>query len=186
LWKLQWARAVEVLEKGEVGSDASFGMQQRPDGDLEIDDKFLRKENFNVPACQRCSGVLKPDVMCCLLFFHWFLLCLHLIMSNIYVLYIQQTWELCSRILYIKISKLVLCRLSFLVITFPKHGWILVWQWSMELILCWWWVRHSWLCLLFALSGIWHWWPMNVLGMCEMAPPALLCFSFLCIVYCQG
>ncbi len=82
LWKLQWARAVEVLEKGEVGSDASFGMQQRPDGDLEIDDKFLQKENFNIPACQRCSGVLKPDVTCCLLFFHWFLLCLHLITST--------------------------------------------------------------------------------------------------------
>ncbi|CAM6026611.1 unnamed protein product [Sphagnum balticum] len=59
----EWARAVEVLEKGEVGSDASFGMQQRPDGDLEIDDKFLQKENFNIPACQRCSGVLKPDVV---------------------------------------------------------------------------------------------------------------------------
>jgi NAD-dependent deacetylase sirtuin 4 len=59
---MQWARAVEALESGEPGSDASFGMKQRPDGDLEIDERFFRKENFHIPDCKICNGVLKPDV----------------------------------------------------------------------------------------------------------------------------
>lgn len=62
MWTLQWAQAVESLETGHPGSDSSFGMKMRPDGDLEIDEKFFRKENFHIPACKKCSGVLKPDV----------------------------------------------------------------------------------------------------------------------------
>jgi hypothetical protein len=50
-----------MLEKGEPGSGASFGMKQRPDGDLEIDSKFFQ-EDFQVPACEQCGGTLKPDV----------------------------------------------------------------------------------------------------------------------------
>lgn len=59
----EWARAVEVLESGEAGSDASFGMRIRPDGDLDINEKFFRKENFHIPECKKCSGILKPDVV---------------------------------------------------------------------------------------------------------------------------
>ena len=43
------------------GSDKSFGMKQRPDGDIEIDDKFW-EEDFHIPTCQKCNGVLKSDV----------------------------------------------------------------------------------------------------------------------------
>lgn len=42
-------------------SDKSFGMKQRPDGDIEIDEKFW-EEDFYIPDCERCQGVLKPDV----------------------------------------------------------------------------------------------------------------------------
>lgn len=36
-------------------------MKQRPDGDIEIDEKFW-EEDFYIPECQSCQGVLKPDV----------------------------------------------------------------------------------------------------------------------------
>lgn len=58
---LQWAAAIESLDLGNPGSDQSFGMKQRPDGDIEIDEKFW-EEDFQIPTCQKCSGVLKPDV----------------------------------------------------------------------------------------------------------------------------
>lgn len=58
---LQWASAVENLDCGNPGSDKSFGMQQRPDGDIEIDEKYW-EEDFHIPNCQKCDGVLKPDV----------------------------------------------------------------------------------------------------------------------------
>lgn len=58
---LQWAEAIESLDYGSPGSDKSFGMKQRPDGDIEIDEKFW-EQDFNIPTCQRCNGVLKPDV----------------------------------------------------------------------------------------------------------------------------
>ncbi|KAJ0973178.1 hypothetical protein J5N97_021137 [Dioscorea zingiberensis] len=58
----KWASAIENLESGNPGSDKSFGMQQRPDGDIEIDEKFW-EENFDIPNCQRCGGLLKPDVV---------------------------------------------------------------------------------------------------------------------------
>lgn len=59
---MQWARAVEALESGTPGSDASFGMKIRPDGDLDINERFFRKEYFHIPQCKKCGGVLKPNV----------------------------------------------------------------------------------------------------------------------------
>eukprot|EP00268_Persea_americana_P051161 TRINITY_DN5628_c0_g1_i3.p1 TRINITY_DN5628_c0_g1~~TRINITY_DN5628_c0_g1_i3.p1 ORF type:complete len:244 (-),score=50.08 TRINITY_DN5628_c0_g1_i3:444-1175(-) len=56
----KWASAVESLDCGNPGSDKSFGMQQRPDGDIEIDEKYW-EEDFHIPNCQKCDGVLKPD-----------------------------------------------------------------------------------------------------------------------------
>lgn len=58
---LQWAETIESLDYGSPGSDRSFGMKQRPDGDIEIDEKFW-EEDFHIPTCQKCNGVLKPDV----------------------------------------------------------------------------------------------------------------------------
>ncbi|EXC20592.1 NAD-dependent ADP-ribosyltransferase sirtuin-4 [Morus notabilis] len=59
----KWAAAIESLECGGIpGSDKSFGMKQRPDGDVEIDEKFW-EEDFHIPTCQKCNGVLKPDVI---------------------------------------------------------------------------------------------------------------------------
>ncbi|KAK4763419.1 hypothetical protein SAY86_009187 [Trapa natans] len=58
----KWAAAIESLDSGSPGSDKSFGMKQRPDGDIEIDEKFW-EEDFIVPTCQQCHGVLKPDVI---------------------------------------------------------------------------------------------------------------------------
>uniref|UniRef100_A0A1D1Y4H6 NAD-dependent deacetylase n=2 Tax=Anthurium amnicola TaxID=1678845 RepID=A0A1D1Y4H6_9ARAE len=37
-------------------------MQQRPDGDIEIDEKFW-EEDFYIPNCIQCTGLLKPDVI---------------------------------------------------------------------------------------------------------------------------
>ena len=47
-----WAAA---LERGEARAEVA------PDGDAELDDAFV--ENFHVPACTGCAGVLKPDVV---------------------------------------------------------------------------------------------------------------------------
>ncbi|KAG1369942.1 NAD-dependent protein deacylase SRT2 [Cocos nucifera] len=58
----KWALAIESLECGNPGSDKSFGMQQRPDGDIEIDEKFW-EQDFNIPDCLQCGGMLKPDVV---------------------------------------------------------------------------------------------------------------------------
>ncbi|EFJ28669.1 hypothetical protein SELMODRAFT_411217 [Selaginella moellendorffii] len=64
LLNLEWAAAVEIVESGgAVGSDASFGMQQRPDGDIEIDDSVFSRDDFQIPACQACGGNLKPHVV---------------------------------------------------------------------------------------------------------------------------
>lgn len=57
----QWAEAIENLDHGDPGSDKSFGMKQRPDGDIEIDERFW-EEDFIIPTCHKCNGVLKPDV----------------------------------------------------------------------------------------------------------------------------
>ncbi|RYR44661.1 hypothetical protein Ahy_A08g040959 isoform B [Arachis hypogaea] len=56
----KWAEAIENLDHGDPGSDKSFGMKQRPDGDIEIDEKFW-EEDFVLPTCQKCNGVLKPE-----------------------------------------------------------------------------------------------------------------------------
>ncbi|CAA6660411.1 unnamed protein product [Spirodela intermedia] len=58
----KWALAIESLDHGPAGSDKSFGMQQRPDGDIEIDERFW-EEDFVIPNCTQCSGLLKPDVV---------------------------------------------------------------------------------------------------------------------------
>ncbi|PAN16253.1 hypothetical protein GQ55_3G046300 [Panicum hallii var. hallii] len=58
----KWAQAIESLEVAQPGSDKSFGMQQRPDGDIEIDEKFW-EQDFEIPNCHQCGGVLKPDVV---------------------------------------------------------------------------------------------------------------------------
>ncbi|KAK9292661.1 hypothetical protein L1049_020639 [Liquidambar formosana] len=58
----KWAAAIESLDYGSPGSAKSFGMKQRPDGDIEIDEKFW-EEDFHIPTCQKCNGVLKPDVI---------------------------------------------------------------------------------------------------------------------------
>ncbi|KAA0062615.1 NAD-dependent protein deacylase SRT2 isoform X2 [Cucumis melo var. makuwa] len=57
---LKWAEAIESLDDGVLGSDKSFGMKQRPDGDIEIDEKYW-EHDFCIPACQKCNGVFKPD-----------------------------------------------------------------------------------------------------------------------------
>ncbi|XP_062148613.1 NAD-dependent protein deacylase SRT2 isoform X1 [Alnus glutinosa] len=58
----KWAAAIESLDYGSPGSAKSFGMKQRPDGDIEIDEKFW-EEDFHIPTCEKCNGVLKPDVV---------------------------------------------------------------------------------------------------------------------------
>jgi len=58
----KWAEAIDSLEVAQPGSDKSFGMQQRPDGDIEIDEKFW-EQDFEIPNCHQCDGVLKPDVV---------------------------------------------------------------------------------------------------------------------------
>lgn len=57
----EWAAAIESLAY-DSNSDKSFGMKQRPDGDIEIDEKFW-EEDFHIPTCSKCNGVLKPDVV---------------------------------------------------------------------------------------------------------------------------
>ncbi|KAL2521255.1 NAD-dependent protein deacetylase SRT2 [Forsythia ovata] len=57
----KWAEAIESLDY-DSRSDKSFGMKQRPDGDIEIDEKFWEEE-FYIPNCERCDGILKPDVV---------------------------------------------------------------------------------------------------------------------------
>ncbi|CAL4903930.1 unnamed protein product [Urochloa decumbens] len=58
----KWAQAIDSLQVAQPGSDKSFGMQQRPDGDIEIDEKFW-EQDFEIPNCHQCGGVLKPDVV---------------------------------------------------------------------------------------------------------------------------
>ncbi|KAH7424675.1 hypothetical protein KP509_11G019000 [Ceratopteris richardii] len=56
----EWALAVEDMEKGTGIS--SPGMQQRPDGDIEIDESFWQGR-LQIPTCEWCDGVLKPNVV---------------------------------------------------------------------------------------------------------------------------
>ncbi|KAF7136004.1 hypothetical protein RHSIM_Rhsim08G0000300 [Rhododendron simsii] len=57
----KWAAAIESLDY-DSRSDKKFGMKRRPDGDVEIDEKFW-EEDFHIPTCQKCNGVVKPDVV---------------------------------------------------------------------------------------------------------------------------
>ncbi|KAI5672182.1 hypothetical protein M9H77_12546 [Catharanthus roseus] len=57
----KWAAAIENLDY-DSRSDESFGMKIRPDGDIEINEKFWEEE-FHIPSCHKCSGILKPDVV---------------------------------------------------------------------------------------------------------------------------
>ncbi|XP_073288992.1 NAD-dependent protein deacylase SRT2 isoform X1 [Primulina huaijiensis] len=57
----KWADAIESLDY-DSRSDKSFGMKQRPDGDIEIDEKFWEEE-YHIPCCHKCNGILKPDVV---------------------------------------------------------------------------------------------------------------------------
>ncbi|GJX49095.1 zinc finger, CCHC-type containing protein [Tanacetum coccineum] len=56
----EWAAAIESLAY-DSNTDKSFGMKQRPGGDIEIDEKFW-EEDFHIPTCSKCNGVLKPNV----------------------------------------------------------------------------------------------------------------------------
>lgn len=57
----KWAAAIESLDY-DSRSDQGFGMRIRPDGDIEIDEKFWEAD-FHIPGCHRCGGILKPDVV---------------------------------------------------------------------------------------------------------------------------
>ncbi|KAK4493275.1 hypothetical protein RD792_017847, partial [Penstemon davidsonii] len=57
----KWAEAIERLDY-DTRSDNSFGVKQRPDGDIEINEKFWEEE-FHIPNCEKCNGILKPDVV---------------------------------------------------------------------------------------------------------------------------
>ncbi|XP_021734612.1 NAD-dependent protein deacylase SRT2-like [Chenopodium quinoa] len=58
----KWAAALDSLTFENPGSDKSFGMRMRPDGDIDIDEKFW-EEDFHIPTCPDCDGVLKPEVV---------------------------------------------------------------------------------------------------------------------------
>lgn len=58
----KWAAAIDSLVFESPGSDKSFGMRIRPDADIEIDEKFW-EEDFHIPICPECDGVLKPEVV---------------------------------------------------------------------------------------------------------------------------
>ncbi|CAO2832427.1 unnamed protein product [Amaranthus hypochondriacus] len=58
----KWAAALDGLTFDSPGSDKSFGMRIRPDGDIDIDEKYW-EEDFHIPACPECYGVLKPEVV---------------------------------------------------------------------------------------------------------------------------
>ncbi|KAI3692037.1 hypothetical protein L6452_31845 [Arctium lappa] len=51
---VKWVAAIESLPYDNK-SDKSFGMKQRPDGDIEIDEKFW-EEDFHIPTCSKCDG----------------------------------------------------------------------------------------------------------------------------------
>jgi NAD-dependent SIR2 family protein deacetylase len=55
------ARMQARLLAANPGFSAEAPAEPRPDGDAELDDGAL--ESFEVPACERCGGVLKPDVV---------------------------------------------------------------------------------------------------------------------------
>uniref|UniRef100_A0A2P2KJU1 NAD-dependent protein deacylase n=1 Tax=Rhizophora mucronata TaxID=61149 RepID=A0A2P2KJU1_RHIMU len=58
----KWTAAIERMDYYNPRADESFGMRQKPTPDVKIDEKFW-EEDFNVPACPKCDGMLKPDVV---------------------------------------------------------------------------------------------------------------------------
>ncbi|GAQ88208.1 sirtuin [Klebsormidium nitens] len=59
----QWIDSIEAAERGEDVLAGTPGLQ-RPDGDVEIGEEFLRKGLFKVPVCENCGAdTLKPDVV---------------------------------------------------------------------------------------------------------------------------
>ncbi|KAL2941855.1 NAD-dependent protein deacylase SRT2 [Bienertia sinuspersici] len=59
---LKWAAALDSLTYDHTELDKSFGMRMRPDGDIDVDEKFW-EEDFHIPTCPKCDGVLKPEVI---------------------------------------------------------------------------------------------------------------------------
>lgn len=75
-------------------------MKQRPDGDIEIDERFW-EEDFTIPTCHKCNGALKPDVGR-LVSFSWNIwLCLWLVWILQPVSFVQ---IFCSLLLWLVIS----------------------------------------------------------------------------------
>ena len=51
---------IQAFLEAENGSEAGIDASLRPDGDADID---TPGEDFRVPSCERCGGVLMPDVV---------------------------------------------------------------------------------------------------------------------------
>uniref|UniRef100_A0A7N0TX14 Deacetylase sirtuin-type domain-containing protein n=1 Tax=Kalanchoe fedtschenkoi TaxID=63787 RepID=A0A7N0TX14_KALFE len=58
----KWAAALESLKITGSDLDKTYGIKRRSGGGLEIDENFWAEE-FCVPNCDKCSGVLKPDFL---------------------------------------------------------------------------------------------------------------------------
>ncbi|KAL4629329.1 hypothetical protein ACB092_05G297700 [Castanea dentata] len=57
----KWAAAIESFDYGNPGSsDKSFGMKQRADGDIEIDEKFW-EEDFHIPTAKNAMVIFFGD-----------------------------------------------------------------------------------------------------------------------------
>ncbi|CAM8881822.1 unnamed protein product [Rhodiola kirilowii] len=56
----KWAAALESLKITGSDLENTYGVKRKPGGGLQIDHNFWAEE-FCVPNCEKCSGVLKPD-----------------------------------------------------------------------------------------------------------------------------
>lgn len=57
---MQWATTIENVANDNK-SDKSFGMKLRHGGDIEIDENFW-EDDFHIPTCSKCNGLIKPNV----------------------------------------------------------------------------------------------------------------------------
>ncbi|PWA37221.1 sirtuin 2 [Artemisia annua] len=57
----KWAAALESLAY-DSNLNECFGIKQRPDGDIEIDENFW-EDKLHIPTCSICNNALKPDVV---------------------------------------------------------------------------------------------------------------------------